>query len=213
MSSKEELVRKKIDEERFNRDKEQQLHQEEERLKAAALVASLDVSSPKSKKDESRFSLKPSEIDNEDWKKLLADYKKKYPDRLVRNNVLTFATKEDAVNFLTSQATSEPPRKFLATEIDQNGKPTGMNMFSCGNKKLYQGSLNDIQDQLKAELKQSPGDINVKQGLDHITRLIGSAHGYREALQQVKGQPLTPTEEQRTESSPPNPFSTRPKSP
>lgn len=174
----------------------------EELLKAATFASSLN---------KPHLSLKPSGADNEDWKKTLVDYKKLYPDKPVQNDTLSFETKEDAINFFTAQATGEPPRKFLASGGDQEGKLNGFNVFSCGNKKLYQGSLQDIQNQLKADLNQKPEDLNIKQGLDKITRLINPNSVSQAVLHQAKAH--TGVEEQQIESTLPNPFCTRPQSP
>ena len=209
MPRKEDIVKKEIAREKRDREIEQ-LYNEEEQKKVAVLAASFKKFSPAVEEEEYHFNIKPSGSNNGDWQKIIADYKKQYPDKPIQNNVLTFTTLEDAINFFTAQAAHEPPRKFLAPEVDHQGNLTGFNLYSCGNKKLYQGTLKDIQNQLKADLKQNPEDLNVKQGLDEITSLLNPTSGYRAALQEVK----SPAEdEEQDKSNLPNPFNIRPKSP
>ncbi|KTD51177.1 hypothetical protein [Legionella quateirensis] len=189
MSSKEDEIKKNLQAERLKQEalgrEIEQMRLEEEKRKTAAL---LDEQLPKSQPVEevTRFNLQPTGIESDDWKKIVEDFKKKYPNSPVENNVLIFPTKDDAIVFFTAQASQEPPRKFLASELDQNGKPTGFNVFSCGDGTLYQGTLNEIEEQLKTELKDNPDDPNLKQGLATITRLLNPAKGFRETLMQAK---------------------------
>ena len=155
--------------------------EEDARLKKAALAAALN---------ESHVHFKSSETSSDDWSKICSDYIKQYPDKPIKDNALSFPTKDDAIAFFTTQALSEPPREFLCAEIDQSGTKTGFNVFSCGNKKLYQGSLSDIHNQLKADLAQNPDDAKTKQGLETITRFINPTLGFRTSLQEAKAQPL-----------------------
>lgn len=215
MSSKEERLKKKLQEDRQKQEalgrEIEQVRLEEEKRKAAAL---LDESSPKSQPSEelTRYNIQSSGVESEDWKKIIEDYKKKYPENPIEKNTLTFPTKKDAIDFFTAQATTEPPRKFLASEIDQNGKPTGFNLFSCGDGKLYKGTFNEIQDQLKAAQKENPDDPNLKQGLATIARFVNPAQGFRETLLQTKEPEKTAsTEEHQSGSSLANPLSTKPK--
>lgn len=107
-----------------------------------------------------------------DWEKVVEDYQKKYPDTPVTNNALKFPVKEDGIQFFTAQATSTPPRKFFVRQVDQDGKPTGDNIGSCGDGKLYRGTLQEIQADLQSSLKANPNDANIQDGLDFITRTI-----------------------------------------
>lgn len=203
LSKNEQLVQ----EAKLKRDMEQL--NTEEGLKAALLDASLEETSQKAKA-ESHFNLKALGTDPDDWKKIYADYKRLYPDKPDQNNTLIFDTQEDAINFFTSHATSEPPRTFLVYEVDQQGNRTGFNLFSCGNNKLYKGSLKDIQSQLQADLKNNPEDLKTKHGLEKITRCLNPVSEYKVALQQAKD-PVESVEQQTADL--PNPFNTRPKSP
>lgn len=215
MSSKEEQIKKKLQEDRQRQEalgrEIEQVRLEEEKRKAAAL---LDDSSPKPQPSEelTRYNIQAAGVESEDWKKIIEAYKKKYPENPIENNTLIFPTKQDVIDFFTKQASAEPPRKFLACEVNQNGKPTGFNVFSCGDGNLYKGTLNEIQDQLKAAQKENPEDPNLKQGLATIARFLNPAQGYRETLLQTKEPENTaPTEEHQSESTLPNPVSTKPK--
>lgn len=190
MSSNEDKIKKNLQEERLRQEalsrEMEQLRLEEERRKAA--LAADDEPSPKPQPEEikPRFNLVPTGGESEDWKKILQDFKKKYPDAVIENNVLVFPTKEDAIAFFTAQANQEPPRKFLVAEMDSNGKRTGFHVFSCGNGTLYQGNLNEIKEQLKQDLQNNPEDPNLKEGLATIARLLNPSKGFKESLIQAK---------------------------
>lgn len=208
MSSNEEQIKKKIAEDKHNREIE--LFQEEEaRLKKADLSNELPVQAEED--TESSGNIKLYVPTNDGVNKIRSDYVKLYPDRPIQKDVLTFDSQKEATDFFTTQATSEPPQKFLASYVDQNGKLTGQNLFSCGNKKLYEGTFQEIQEQLKADLKQKPDDLNLQQGLEQITRLINPAVEYRSALKQAKG--ANTAAEQSNDSDLLNPLETKPKSP
>ncbi|RUR18883.1 hypothetical protein ELY21_06575 [Legionella sp. km535] len=189
MSSNEDKIKKNLQEERLKQEalsrEIEQLRLEEEQRKAALEI---DEPSPKAQPEEikPRFNLVPTGGESEDWKKILQDFKKKYPDAVIKNNALVFPTKEDAIAFFTAQATQEPPRKFLVAEMDSNGKPTGFHVFSCGNGTLYQGNLNKIKEQLKQDLQNNPEDPNLKEGLATIARFLNPSKGFKESLIQAK---------------------------
>ncbi|CAM2980899.1 hypothetical protein [Legionella worsleiensis] len=132
------------------------------------------------------FQVQPPAGEGEDWQKIIEDFKKLYPYSPIKNNILTFPTQKDAINFFTAQARQEPPRKFLAIQIGSDGKPTGYTLFSCGNGTLYQGSLAEIESQLKAELKNQPDDHNLQEGLATIMRASNTAQSYKESLKLIK---------------------------
>ncbi|MBL7479020.1 hypothetical protein [Legionella bononiensis] len=206
MSSNEDKIKKNLQAERLKQEalgrEIEQIRLEEEKRKNAAL---LDEESSKSQPVEemTRFNLQPTGVEADDWKKIVEDFKKKYPNVPIENNVLVFPTKDDAIAFFTTQATQEPPRKFLASELDSNGKPTGFYAFSCGNGTLYQGTLNEIEEQLKSEQENNPDDPNLKQGLATISRLLNPAKGYRETLIQAKDPESTTLNDGHHEGSTP----------
>lgn len=208
MLDKKELLKKKMEEAKLNNELEQ-LAIEEQRLKEANLTDSIE--NPLEPEDEINYiyNLSPTLNKKDDWKEIVADYKKAYPDRPCENKRLAFNTREEAMDFFTAQATKQPPRRFLAQEHIHN-EPTGFHVFSCGNNKLYQGSLQDIQSQLKTDLIKQPDDLNTKQGLELITKHLNPASEFKSALNEAKAS--TKLDETPTTSLP-NPLSTKPKSP
>lgn len=143
MSSKEEQVKQQL---QAAREKEESLRNDMERLrleeeKRTALLSDESLSEKTEEKEaESHFKLKPSAAVNEDWKEILADYAEKYPDNPVKNNTLSFPTKEDAMTFFENQAKSTPPRKFFCSEVGQDGKLTGENVIHYSLRKETIGS-------------------------------------------------------------------------
>jgi hypothetical protein len=222
MSTKEEQL-KKLQEEEKRRDEAFKLALEQERKEKALKEAALATAEKEQRQvgKESYFTPSPGK-NKSDWEKILEDYKKKYPDQSVKDNVLTFTSLDEATKFFKDQATANPPRKFFMEEIDENGKPTGLNFFSCGNGKMYQGTLNEIQDQLKADQRANPDDPNIQEGLGDIARALNPARDFRAALKETKGveekkeqaqaqapEPA-PEADEGTEHTAPNPYSTKP---
>ncbi|MCL5272186.1 MAG: hypothetical protein M1486_02515 [Gammaproteobacteria bacterium] len=213
MSSKEEKIKQQIIEERqkqaaLGREMEA-LRLDEERRKAAAL---LDDETPKNKPaDEvSPVSFQSGGVESDDWKKITEDFKKQYPDTLIKNNCLMFPSQDEALAFFANQASAEPPRKFLARELGPDGNPTGFHAFSCGDGTLYKGTLEEIQEQLKAAQLEHSDDPNIKEGLLTIAKYLNPAQGYRDSLQQAKAPEITSNEPQAGQGLP-NPLSTVPK--
>ena len=188
MSTKEEL-RKQQEEDRINQaalEREiAQAEEQEKRNKLNAQSAQIDRLKPLPDLQ------KPVQLqlsgDDKDWQKILSAFKEKYPETPVENNTLSFPTKDDAINFFTAQATATPPAKFLCKEIDADGKPTGFNVFSCGNSKLYQGSLQEIHEQLTADQKATPDDPRWSRYL-----VIDFSHPWLKSTRQ-RAKCLTPT--------------------
>lgn len=203
--SKAEQLRKHLEEERrkneaFELAREQELKEKER--KEALLAAGEEEQQQVGQ--ELYFTASPN-MNQSDWEKIVADYKKKYPDQPIKeDNVLIFPTREDAINFFQQQAAATPPRKFLGTEIDESGKPTGFYVFSCGDGTLYQGSLNEIQDKLKEAQKENPDDPNIKEGLATIARALNPAQDFRAALKETKNG-------DEPQSTAPNPLGTKPR--
>lgn len=107
--------------------------------------------------------------------------------------VLTFETTAQAIGFFDTQAKSG--MKFLCHE---EGKGfDGLNFFSCGDTKLYQGSVEEIKQALKdslagaatPELKQmiSDGLKTFEQATSHATKR------FRDALPQREEPATAPT--------------------
>lgn len=222
MSTTEEQVKKKLEEERRNKEsfeQEAEQQRQEEKRRAALLEASQSDESVQIEEDDKQIFVAPSPSTNKsDWAKMVEDYKKKYPDKEVKDNTLIFPTRDDALKFFEQQATANPPRKFLGTELNgASGQPTGFHVFSCGDGVLYQGTLNEIQDKLKEAQKAKPDDPNIKEGLDTIARALNPAQDFRAAMKETRAsaeQQTSGTEEELEErrKSSPNPLSTTPRS-
>lgn len=206
MSTKEENIKKRLIEER---QKQEALGREieAERLaeeKRTAALLNEDEPQTKPVDEITPVSFQPTGVESDDWKKIIEDYKKQYPGITIENNVLKFPTQDDALSFFTAQASAEPPRKFLARELGPDGNPTGFHAFSCGDGKLYQGTLEEIHEQLKAAQLENNDDPNIKEGLLTIAKFMNPAQGYKESLQKTKDPEI--------DSGLPNPLSTTPKS-
>lgn len=114
-------------------------------------------------------------------------YKEPIADPTKGACVLTFETTAQATEFFDTQAKSG--MKFLCQE---EGKGfDGLNFFSCGDKKLYKGSVQQIMDALNESLaaantpeqKQiiSDGLETFKQATSHATKRFRDALPPREA--------------------------------
>lgn len=122
-----------------------------------------------------------------DWEKILADYKKAYPKAKLDGDTLQFESRDDAVAFFTKQATATPPRTFFMREM-VDGKETGFHLYSCGNGKMYQGTIDEIQKQLEAEPKT---DLKAQTALESFKIMTNDAK--KAALQELKKEvPDTP---------------------
>jgi len=158
-----------------------------------------------------QYQLKPSPEHKEDLDEILKDYKKKYPNIPIdpKKPALQFDTREDAINFFTAQATSKPPRKFLAIEVDDQGKPTGFYCYSCGDGTLYQGSLKDI----KNALQEAPVSEQTKNGLDFIKSYMSNpTQNFRANMQNQKNEESAKKDEPESSlPGSPSPLNTQPK--
>ena len=214
MSTKEEKIKKQLEEERRKQEafgKELEQLSKEEELRKLSLQESEQSSKLRAQDDTTRMKFQPSSNDKS-WKKIIEDYKKKYPDVNIENNVLTFPTMDDAISFFKDQATCTPPRKFLASEIDGSGKLTGFHLFSCGDGNLYQGSLQEIHNQLEAAQLEKPEDKNINEGLNVIRSAMNPTHDFRSALLNTRDSSKDMDDESEHEqSSDMTPLSTKPK--
>ncbi len=187
MSTKEEKIRKQLMDERQKQDAQareiEAARLEEEKRKAAALLEDEELKD-KPLEEITPVNFQATETESGDWVKIIEDYKAKYPESPIVNNVLVFPTKDDAISFFAEQAAMEPPRKFLVKEVGPDGKPTGFNVFSCGDGKLYKGTYEEIQEQLKAAQLENPDDPNIKQGLATIAQFVSPnpAQSFKETL-------------------------------
>ncbi|MBA2657099.1 MAG: hypothetical protein H0U70_08965 [Tatlockia sp.] len=162
--------------------------------------------------DACHFKIKSSDKDKTDIEKIIEDYKKENYAQFYKEDILAFPSQEEALNFFTKQATAEPARKFLFSQVDLDLKLTGFNLYSCGTKKLYQGTYPAIKSEIAADLKLNPDNQNLIEGLKEISALANPTAGFRTSMKEVKER--TKSEEQagdEIELGSINPFSTKPK--
>lgn len=121
--------------------------------------------------------LKPEDTESnsdDDWLKLIASFKKKFPDRkLEDDNKLVFDSAEEAEAFLAKAA--EDKLSFFAVQV-VNGKPIDNYAFSCGTGTLYKGKLADIISTMEKDVSEKP---------EHAARLskeIDYLKGYQATL-------------------------------
>jgi hypothetical protein len=81
--------------------------------------------------------------------------------------------------------------------------------LSCGNGCLYKGSLSEIRMQLQSDLKNNPGNDNLKTGLERIEKEIIAKPNF--ALSKKKDHSEEETTSQENTYTTPNPFSIKPK--
>ncbi len=127
-------------------------------------------------------------------------YKEPISDPTKGACVLTFGTKELATVFFEKQANSG--LTFLCQE---EGKGfDGHNFFACGDKNLYQGSVQEIMEALSASLAAAEENSELKntisEGLELFKRATSShpTKRFRDALPQKEEAPAAP-------STPPSP--------
>ncbi|CAM2973339.1 Uncharacterised protein [Legionella steigerwaltii] len=133
-----------------------------------------------------KTTIKPTNI-NKDWSKIVDDYKKQYgrePDE--KNGALVFDSPEEVTKFFMAQATAKPPREFHCVYLGEDGKPMDKHVFSCGSGHLFQGSLKEIQDQIKNALKDDPENQNLKNGKAYIKSLINPTKDMRQSLSDMQ---------------------------
>ena len=192
MTTKEEQARKKLEEERRQ---QEALGRELEQRRKDEITRNPAMSPPLPTEDEQPKNspvIVQGTTNDKDWQKIKADYQKKYPDNIISNDTLEFPSQTDAIEFFSAQAASNPPQRFLCKELGADGQPTGFNLFSCGDGKLYQGNLNEIHAQLKAALVEKPDSSAIKEGIETIQRLLNPAQNFRAAIQDTRPSEDTP---------------------
>lgn len=133
------------------------------------------------------------------WKQILEHYKKKFPDaKPLKDGTLAFATHKDAQMFFADMAANG--LEFLATRVE-NGIRQDDHFFSCGDSKIYEGTLAQIAEQLQTALKtEASPDIQAKlhSGLEHIKKImpkeINPAVEMRSKLQKVTESNILPSD-------------------
>lgn len=136
-------------------------------------------------------SIFKSTISGRAWNDIVSDYEKAYAPRKPEDDgALVFPSKESAETFFTEQA--DLKRDFLVSQVTEDRKLTGYNLFSCGDGHLYKGSFAEIKQQLEAALEERDSP-ELRKGLKTI-----ESHLYRNEVAAVRGQvktieePVTP---------------------
>lgn len=185
----EEVAAKKADAElkEFNR------KEEEKRRLAAELNAPLNVPVNAAHDDEvssdSEKTAYNAQVVGPDVNALLDDYKTQFNKEPIPkpdgSHVLVFDSEEQAATFFKEQATTK--RKFLCME---EGKGVdGDNFFSCGDGKLYEGSISKIIEDLQHVVSVEPDNELVKEGLSFLSNRFPSANpalDFRQVMKEIK---------------------------
>ena len=163
----------KSTQEKIYKDQLQALAEQQKKQNDVAAMQHSMVGKPLKKETQ----LRPIPQANKNWSAVLAAYKKDYSKQ---NNMgvdkmtgaLVFASHEDAVAFFEQQA--KLGQEFLAQKYPDTAGDR-FYVFSCGNKKLYQGtSLAEIKNQLDVDSKSNPGDLKIKAGLETLISILQS---------------------------------------
>jgi hypothetical protein len=207
------LAEEKLKQDEQNNDKAQRDRSSNELLAAqAAQATQLSPVAEVKPKPQEHFKVQSKGPINEDWKEILKDYEKIYP-KPTKDNTLSFPTKEDALKFFAEQASANPPRKFLASQVDAQGQYKDYNVFSCGDGQVYKGSFEQIKQDLSKALEKDPKNQNIVEGLATIERYANPAQNFKSTLKAIKPNPeaKSASEELAPSSLTPNPLSTTPK--
>lgn len=136
-------------------------------------MATVKPSEPlKKRKSESPAEFRPTlkTKKQKDWDLILEAFKAIDGMRIdEKTGALIFPSHESSVNFFTEQA--KMGREFFVAEYVDD-KPTGFHLFSCGNKQIYQGTLDEIKAELEAEIKKNPTNTSASEGLLQIEEAI-----------------------------------------
>ena len=126
-------------------------------------------------------------------------YGKKPEQNKEGQHIFSFNTLDDARSFFQTQASQK--LSFMMIEVGKGF--SGHNFFSCGDGRLYEGSLNNIQAGLESTLKEDPNNSKTQEGLQRIKTYIA-----KDVLNQHRTTP-EPTPPQAA----PTPCPTTPKPP
>lgn len=105
-------------------------------------------------KEEKKVSIAPSPTKKKHWPEIIKayeDYCKYHNVKANSNGDLVFENHKEAVQFFKNQA--ELGHSFFVKEL-VDGKPVNFYMLSCGDKHLYKGKIEDIQKELKENIKK-----------------------------------------------------------
>ena len=135
-------------------------------------------------------------VNDDNWKQIISLYKKRPDAQAIKDDVLAFASMQDAKLFFTEIAASG--MEFLATRVENN-KPQDDHFFSCGDSKIYAGTFAQIIEQLQnaRKLETSPeNQAKISSGIEYIKSVmpkndINPATDMRSKLQKFTETDLT----------------------
>lgn len=187
MSSKEQDIKKQLEQQREQRQKvehEQALLVRQETARLAQLPQSQQQQAEETQALDATLPvvIKPvvSDAAKGDWHKILSAYRELYPESAVKDNCLIFTSQQDALTFFNNQAKSS--HTFFVQEFT-NDKASGFHFYACGNGVLYSGSIDDIHQQLQRAQQDNPS-AQVNEGLAFITKqmVANPTTNFRSAL-------------------------------
>jgi hypothetical protein len=128
-------------------------------------------------------------------------------EELVRDNLINRALNQDNT-FISYKDLEKMAKNGEEFFLPPNSKEDAC--LSCGNGRFYKGSLSEIHTQLEGDLKNDPGNDQLKSGLKRIqNEMIAKPNLALPKMENI------PSEEKKTQqentSTAPNPFSTKPK--
>jgi hypothetical protein len=178
-----------------------------QRLAAARAASQLEQVAPtesETKPQPSSFTIpKPKPGDSDHWKLILADFIQQFGEEAQKGNTLVFPSKESAIAFFTAQA--EQGREFLSQEVGHDGALTGFNLLSCGDGKLYKGTLQEIQNELLTAQTADPSNEKIAKGLTMVQQMLSiqnQTSQYRNQLKQQTEPGQAPESEAKSNLSP-----------
>ncbi|STX28211.1 Uncharacterised protein [Legionella beliardensis] len=180
---------KREEEERLERERFQKMNEDSTPEPTNLFGSDEDEDEDEDAQEKARFA---SKSDNKHWAEIVEAFTKQHgKDKVEPDGTLVFNSRDEAKDFFKQQAEGQPPKEFLVCEVDQNRKPSGYYVFSCGSGKMYEGAnLADIKKQVEEDLEKSANDKNqpandkLQQGLARLNTILK-----KEQLQQAKEEP------------------------
>ncbi|MDI9818726.1 MULTISPECIES: hypothetical protein [unclassified Legionella] len=207
---KEESKKRAEEEARLAKEKED-FELLEQKKAQNALSASLGEK-PSLKKEEEEITFKPAQPGS-NWERISDAYELEFGKKPEANGLLKFESMQAAEDFFDKQA--KKGLEFFGTVIGADGKPIDSHMFSCGSGKLFNGSLQQIHDQVKSALEKDPQNAKLQNGLTLIQKRmpLAATDKYRQGLRDIKQESspsLVGEKKEEEEAKSPSPFSTDP---
>ena len=145
-------------------------------------------------------------VTDDNWKQIIALYKKRPDAQSVKDDVLAFATMQDAKLFFTEIAATG--MEFLATRVE-NDKRQDDHFFSCGDSKIYAGTFEQIIEQLQNARKletSSENQAKISSGIKYIKSVMPKNEINPATDMRSKLQKFTETDLTSHADKTPNPF-------